>query len=51
MHRAADPIAEGVQNAKTVLAMAREHFSGACIMPPFDHFEIMPEILRESVKP
>jgi len=45
MHQAADPIAEGIQNAREVLTLAREHFAGACIMPPFDHFEVMAEIL------
>ncbi len=45
MHQAVDPIAEGIQNAKEVLALAREHFAGACIMPPFDHYEVMPDIL------
>ncbi len=45
MHQANDPIAEGIQNAREVLALAQEHFAGACIMPPFDHFEVMPDIL------
>ncbi len=45
MHQAVDPIAEGIQNAREVLALAREHFAGACIMPPFDHYEVMPDIL------
>lgn len=45
MHAAVDPIAEGVANAREVLALARGRFAGACIMPPFDHYEIMPDIL------
>ena len=46
MHRAADPIAEGIANAREIVALAQERFAGACIMPPFDHYEIMPAILR-----
>ncbi len=45
MHRAEDPIAEGIAIARENLALARERFAGACIMPPFDHYEIMPAIL------
>ena len=45
MHEAANPLAEGVANAKKMVALARSRFAGACIMPPFDHYEIMPEIL------
>ncbi len=45
MRTAADPVAAGVANAKAMLDLARERFSGACIMPPFDHYEIMPDIL------
>jgi homocysteine S-methyltransferase len=45
MHRAADPTAEGIAIARENLALARERFAGACIMPPFDHYEVMPAIL------
>jgi homocysteine S-methyltransferase len=45
MHRAPDPIAEGIAIARENLALARERFAGACIMPPFDHYEILPAIL------
>jgi homocysteine S-methyltransferase len=45
MHQAADPIAEGILNARETLTLARERFAGACIMPPFDHYEILPAIL------
>jgi homocysteine S-methyltransferase len=45
MHEAAAPLAEGVANAREMVAMSRSRFAGACIMPPFDHYEIMPEIL------
>ena len=46
MRAAADPVAEGVANAREVLGLARHRFAGACIMPPFDHYEIMPDILQ-----
>jgi methylenetetrahydrofolate reductase (NADPH) len=45
MEVAADPVACGVANARDMLAVARNRFAGACIMPPFDHYEILPEIL------
>ena len=45
MHRAQDPIAEGIAIARENLTLARERFAGACIMPPFDHYEILPAIL------
>ena len=46
--RAEDPVAEGVANAREILALARENFAGACLMPPFDRFEMLADILAES---
>ena len=46
MHNAADPVAEGIANAREMLDLARRRFAGACIMPPFDHYEIMPAIVN-----
>jgi methylenetetrahydrofolate reductase (NADPH) len=46
MSRASDSIAEGVANAREMLAVARQHFAGACLMPPFDHYEALFNILR-----
>ena len=43
-----DPVAEGVANARDMLAVARQHFGGACLMPPFDHYEVLFEIIREK---
>ena len=48
MHQAHDPIAEGIAIARENLTLARERFAGACIMPPFDHYEILPAILTVS---
>lgn len=45
MHRAEDPIAEGAFNAKKMVALARERFAGVCVMPPFDHYEVLFDIL------
>jgi methylenetetrahydrofolate reductase (NADPH) len=45
MHAAADPVAEGAANAREMLDAARACFAGACIMPPFDHYEILIDIL------
>jgi methylenetetrahydrofolate reductase (NADPH) len=45
MHRAPDPVAEGTANAREMVDTARSRFAGACIMPPFDHYEAMLDIL------
>lgn len=45
MADAPDGISQGVQNAVEMLAVARELFSGACIMPPFNHYEVMSDVL------
>jgi homocysteine S-methyltransferase len=47
MSRAADPVAEGIANACEVLNLARGRFAGACLMPPFDRFEMLTEILND----
>jgi len=48
MTRAEDTIAEGTANACKMLAIARERFAGACIMPPFNHYEILSDILSRN---
>jgi len=48
MTGARDPVAEGMANARDMLAVARQHFGGACLMPPFDHYEALFEIIREK---
>jgi len=45
METSDNPAATGIENSREMLAMAREMFSGACIMPPFDRFDIMDQIL------
>ena len=45
MARARVPVAEGAVNAREMLATARQLFAGACIMPPFDHYEVLFSIL------
>ena len=45
MHSAADPVAEGAANAREMVATARRRFAGVCIMPPFDHYEVLFDIL------
>lgn len=51
MRGAADPVAEGAAGAREMLAVARRLFAGVCIMPPFDHYEVVPEILRSGIVP
>ncbi len=48
MQRAADPVAEGVANAAEMLTVARSRFAGACLMPPFDHYEVLFDILKDN---
>jgi homocysteine S-methyltransferase len=47
MDSAADPVAEGIANTREVLNLARKHFAGACLMPPFDRFDMLGEILAQ----
>jgi homocysteine S-methyltransferase len=48
MQRAADPVAAGAANAGEMLTVARSRFAGACLMPPFDHYEVLIEILTDN---
>ncbi len=48
MAQADDPIAEGAANAREMLSLARDHFAGACLMPPFNHYEIIHDILSST---
>ncbi|MGC8837893.1 MAG: methylenetetrahydrofolate reductase [Anaerolineae bacterium] len=45
MAEATDPVAEGVALAREMLRLARETFAGACLMPPFDRYEVVREVL------
>ncbi len=45
MQAAGDPVAVGIANARDMLAAARRSFAGACIMPPFDHYDMLADIL------
>jgi homocysteine S-methyltransferase len=48
MNRAEDPVAEGIANAREVLYLARDRFAGACLMPPFERFDMLKSILADS---
>lgn len=48
MARAKEPVAEGATNAREMVTAARQYFAGACIMPPFDHYEVLFTILQDS---
>ena len=48
MQLAEDPVAEGAANAAEMLAAARSRFAGACLMPPFDHYEVLVDILKDN---
>ncbi len=45
METSSDPIKTGTAQAQTMLEIARKYFSGACVMPPFERFEILKDIL------
>ncbi|MBT6751966.1 MAG: homocysteine methyltransferase [Desulfobacula sp.] len=45
MEKAKDPVKEGVAQARSMLELAKKMYSGACIMPPFDRFDILKDIL------
>lgn len=45
MEHASDPASEGVANAREMLALARRSFTGALVMPPFDRYRLLREIL------
>jgi methylenetetrahydrofolate reductase (NADPH) len=45
LENAPAPPAEGVANAHEMLVLARRSFAGAVIMPPFDRYEILRELL------
>ncbi|MFA5906797.1 MAG: methylenetetrahydrofolate reductase [Desulfobacula sp.] len=45
MEKAKDPMAAGIIQSKKMLLLAKAFFSGACIMPPFDRFDILKDIL------
>ncbi len=45
MKTAKDPVATGITRSGQMLSLAKTYFSGACIMPPFDRFEILKEIM------
>jgi homocysteine S-methyltransferase len=48
MEVATDQEAEGIAGAREVLALARQWADGACIMPPFGHYETLFQILEEG---
>lgn len=45
MHAGADPVEEGVRLARRMYKLAGEMFAGACLMPPFNKYELVPPIL------
>ncbi len=45
MEKSPAPLETGMENARHMMATARELFSGACIMPPFERFDILSQIL------
>ncbi len=45
MKNSETPLDAGIKNSREMLALAREMFAGACVMPPFDRFDILDQIL------
>ena len=48
MERSATPREDGIAGARDMLQLARDQFAGVCIMPPFDDFSAVDEILYAS---
>ena len=46
MQGAEDPVLEGIRMSRELLQHTRKLFPGACLMPPFGHYEIVDEILK-----
>lgn len=45
MDESTDPVQTGIIQSKQMLELAKNMFSGACVMPPFDRFDILEQIL------
>ncbi|MCP3899875.1 MAG: homocysteine methyltransferase, partial [Desulfobacteraceae bacterium] len=45
MKNSKDPVEKGIEQTIRILDIAKNQFSGACIMPPFDRFDILSGIL------
>lgn len=45
MEKSSDPVQTGIDQSKQMLVLARQMFAGACVMPPFDRFDILNQIL------
>jgi len=45
MTQSKNPLETGLQNSREMMKLAREWFAGACVMPPFDRFDILHEII------
>ena len=41
-----DPLGLCKEQSRQMLDLAKQYFDGACIMPPFDRFDILPDILN-----
>lgn len=41
-------LAIGIENARTMFAAARQHLAGVCIMPPFNRFELVADVLASQ---
>jgi methylenetetrahydrofolate reductase (NADPH) len=48
IERSADAPGEGAALAREMLAVARQCFAGACLMPPFGHYEMLASILASG---
>jgi methylenetetrahydrofolate reductase (NADPH) len=45
MKEVKNPLKYGISHAKDMLDLAKSMYAGACIMPPFDRFDILKDIL------
>ncbi len=45
MRGSGNPRETGINQAREMLTAAKQRFTGVCIMPPFDKYDLLPEIL------
>ncbi len=45
MEKTPDPLGECIKESRDMVELAKTYFQGACIMPPFNKFEILSQIL------
>jgi len=48
LERSKDPAALGLEHARQLIRLAKEHFQGVCLMPPFQQYHLSFELLGNT---